>query len=110
MSGGHFEYKDSDLKYEIFGYYDGHECRNVFEDKEISQLVWDVLDLIHDFDWYYSGDTCKETWLEKKQKFKEKWFGNRDERVKRIVRETIAEAKRELYETFDMEDTENDTD
>ena len=105
MSGGRFDYRDSELKYEIFGY---GELRDVFYDKEISELVWDVLNLIHDFDWYTSGDTCKETWLKKKQEFKQKWFGDRDERVERIVRETLAAAKQELYETFGLEDTEND--
>ena len=49
MSGGHFEYLDSRLKEEIFGWTDKPE--NVFEDREISELVFDVLDLIHEFDW-----------------------------------------------------------
>ena len=54
MSGGHFEYLDGRLKDEIFGY--ENKVKNVFEDREISELVFDVLDLIHEFDWYYSGD------------------------------------------------------
>ena len=72
MSGGRFDYKDSELKSEIYGWTD--EPENVFEDMEISELVWDVLDLIHDFDWYASGDTCKETYLKAKAEFKKKWF------------------------------------
>ena len=67
MSGGHFGYLDSRLKDEIFGWTDKPE--NVFEDREISELVFDVLDLIHEFDWYYSGDTDKETYLEAKAEF-----------------------------------------
>lgn len=46
MSGGRFDYKDSSLKGEIYGWTD--KPSNVFEDREISELVWDVLDLIHD--------------------------------------------------------------
>lgn len=42
----------------------------VFEDREISELVWDVFDLIHSYDWYASGDTCKETYLKGKAEFK----------------------------------------
>ena len=42
MSGGYFNYEDSNLKYEIFGF--GNTCTNVFEDKEISQLIYDVFD------------------------------------------------------------------
>ena len=102
MSGGRFDYKDSSLKNEIYGWTD--KPINVFEDREISELVWDVLDLIHDFDWYISGDTCKETYLKEKSDFKKKWFSNRGVRVRRIVDDAIQQCKNELYETFCIED------
>ncbi len=98
MSGGRFDYKDSSLKYEIFGWTD--KPSNVFEDAEISELVWDVLDLIHDYDWYASGDTGKDTYLKAKTEFKAKWFGDRDVRIRRIIDDAIKECKTELYETF----------
>ena len=66
MSGGYFEYADRRAKDEIFGYSGDKPKGNVFEDREITELVWDVFNLIHDFDWYQSGDTCKETYLLKK--------------------------------------------
>ena len=69
-----------------------------------SELVWDVLDLIHDYDWYASGDTCKETYLKKKDAFKKKWFCNRGVRVRRIVDDALKQAKEELYETFAVGD------
>lgn len=100
MSGGRFDYADSRLKAEIFGWTD--TPTNAFEDREISELVWDVLDLIHEYDWYASGDTCKETYLKAKADFKKKWMGNRGVRVKRIVDEAIQRTKDELYETFDL--------
>lgn len=102
MSGGHFEYLDSQLKSEIFGWDD--RFRNVFEDREISELVWDLLDLIHDFDWYKSGDSRKETYLESKAKFKKKWFSNRGVRIRRIVDDALKQVKDELYETFSLEE------
>lgn len=101
MSGGHFDYKDMGLKSEIFGWED--KPTNVFEDKEISELVWDVLDLIHDFDWYKTGDTSKEDYLKAKANFKEKWFSNRELCVRRIVDDSIEQCKKELYETFGFE-------
>lgn len=100
MSGGHFEYKDRNLMWEIFP---DDVPTNEFEDREISELVWDVLNLIHDFDWYKCGDTGKETYLEAKAKFKKKWFSNRGVRVRRIVDDAVKELKDELYETFDVE-------
>ena len=102
MSGGRFDYADSRLKDEIFGWTD--KPSNVFEDREISELVWDVINLIHDYDWYASGDTCKETYLKSKAEFKKKWMGNRGVRVRRIVDEALKQCKYELYETFGLEE------
>ena len=101
MSGGRFDYIDSRAKSEIFGWTSGDKIPNVFEDREISELVYDVFDLIHDFDWYANGDTCKETYLKSKAEFKKKWLGgNRGVRVRRIIDEAIQDAKDELYETY----------
>jgi hypothetical protein len=108
MSGGHFEYTDSRLKSDIFGWSD--KPTNAFEDKEISELVLDVLDLIHDYDWYVSGDTSRKTYLKAKADFKKKWFGNRDLRVKSIIDDTINEVRTELYETFGFDTNGGDED
>ena len=106
MSGGHFDYQDSHLKSEIFGW--ENRLKNVFEDWEISELVFDVLDLIHDYDWYICGDTCRETYLIKKSKFKEKWLGNNGVRVQRIIDERIEALRSELYEAFGGEENAHD--
>ena len=106
MSGGLFNYMDSQLKDEIFGWTD--QWHNVFEDAEISELVWDIFDLMHDFDWYKKGDTSKETYLKAKASFKKKWLNNRGVRVRRIVDEALQRTKDELCETFNIEeDAEN---
>lgn len=103
MSGGHFEYKDSSLLCEIFNYSD--ECWNALEDREISELTWDLLNLLHDYDWYRSGDTCEETYLKAKAEFKKKWFGgNRGLRVRRIVDDALEATRKELYKTFDVKE------
>ena len=109
MSGGHFEYADQRAKNEIFGYLGDEQKENVFEDEEISELVWDVFQLIHDFDWYKSGDTCEEKYLEKKSAFKKKWFkSDRKVRLKGYVDDRLKEVKDELYRLMGVEDeTEN---
>lgn len=99
MSGGRFNYMDSSLMDEIFGY--SGKLRDVFEDMEISQLVWDVLELIHDFDWYASGDTGEDDWLKAKAKFRKKWFETaRKDRLKKIIDEKVEETRMELYKTI----------
>lgn len=104
MSGGHFNYQDSALKTEMFGWTD--RPINVLEDRELSELAWDLLEVIHAYDWYASADTCKETYLKAKNEFKKKWLSNRGVNVRRIVDEAVTELKAELYETFIRSDTE----
>ena len=102
MSGGRFSYIDLNLKNEIFGWAD--RPTSEFEDREISELVWDVLDLIHAYDWYASGDTGEEAYLKAKAIFKKKWFSNRDVHVRQIVDIALQECKDELYKTFGFEE------
>lgn len=98
MSGGKFDYKDMELQSEIFGC--GNKPTNVFEDIEISELVWDTLNLIHDFDWYACGDTPEDNYLKAKAVFKKKWLSDQEMRAKKIVDEAIAQLRDELYKTF----------
>lgn len=97
MSGGRFNYADCNLKSEMFGY-GGDKPINVMEDDEISELVWDVLNLIHDLDYYQSEDTCRETYIESKTEFKKKWFGNRKIRLEKIIDRKIEDLKTEIAE------------
>lgn len=101
MSGGYFDYKDRDLKNEIFGWDKEHV--NVFEDREITELVLDVLNLIHEFDWYKSGDTDERYYLMAKKAFKEKWLEPPVEsRVMRVIDESVEELRKDLYKTFNV--------
>lgn len=100
MSGGHFEYIDMTARGVIFP---EDKCTNVFEDREISELVWDMFRLIHYFDWYKSGDTDKQSYLDAKVKFKRKWLDNRGVRTRKIIDNAISQLKQELYETYNLE-------
>ena len=96
MSGGRFNYADGNLKSEMFGWVD--EPYNVMEDEEVSELVWDLLDLIHEFDYYVSGDILREDYIKAKNDFKNKWFGNRKIRLEKIVDRKIEKLKSEIVE------------
>lgn len=98
MSGGHFDYKDMALKDEMFGWKD--KPTNVLQDRELSELTFDLLDVIHEYDWYICGDTNEETYLKAKDKFKKKWLSNRGINVKRIVDDAVNDLRLELYESF----------
>ena len=104
MSGGYFNYTDSQFKTELFGWTD--KSWNVLEDREISDMTWDLLNLIHTFDYYKSGDCSKEKYLAEKKLFKNKWFSNRGVRVRNVIDTAIEELKEELYETYGITNEE----
>ena len=106
MSGGYFNYMDSQLKSEVFCW--STQWWNVFEDREISELVWDVMDFLHDYDLYKKGDTDRKTYMRAKADFKKKWLDNRGVRVRRIVEEALQRTKDELYETFNVKEDAED--
>ena len=96
MSGGKFGYYNQYLKAEMFVYSD--IPNNVMEDDEISELVWDVLELIRVFDYYSCSDTDRDTYIKRKNEFKKKWFGNRKIRLEQIVDKKIEQLKEEVKE------------
>ena len=66
-------------------------------DRIISELVFDVFCLLHSFDWYKSGDTEEEDYLEDVKFFKKKWLKPMSEaRVRAIVDEEF----RALWESL----------
>lgn len=120
MSGGHFEYKDLSLSTDIFGYaietnynlgcaeneLSRKEVRknNIFEDLQISELIYDVFCLIHSFDWYKCGDTSEKQYLDDIKYFKEKWLISTDEdRLRRQIEYGLQEFKEELYKAYNLE-------
>lgn len=115
MSGGHFNYQNDRLCEDIYGLYPNYGNRgfcqsgkarrqNPLEDLVISELVYDVFCLLHSFDWYYSGDTCEETYREDVERFKDKWLATQPgARVKEIVDDEIIRLREELYKAFNIE-------
>ena len=114
MSGGYFNYSNDYLANDIYwntpnygekGFSMSVDARrrNPFEDKQISELIWDVFCLMHSFDWYRSGDNGQDDYMEDVQYFKNKWLGKtRKEITKREIDLSIQELKEELYRTLDV--------
>jgi hypothetical protein len=94
MSGGHFDYKDSDFKNIVFDW--SNKPTNVLEDIELSNLLWDLLDVIHEYDWYISGDTSYADYDKARKEFKKKWFGDRAKLLEKLIDERLNEVSREL--------------
>ena len=121
MSGGRFDYRDGNLANEIFGWKVSVEYdladesleksrkfvrkQNVFEDKEISEMIYDMFCLIHSYDWAVSGDTGREDYRKDVKYFKNKWLGRTDEeRIRSEIEKCLEEAKENLLETFGLKE------
>jgi hypothetical protein len=92
MSGGSHDYVCRDLEW---------KARGKMYDAELNELIDDLIDVLHDVEWWQSGDYGEEDYRETVQKFKKKWFGNKKSkrRAELIVRE-CERLKKELLRDF----------
>lgn len=104
MSRGYWDYKNQNLQDEIFGWgAEANHVPNIFEDREISEIIFDMFQLLYAFDSYKCADWGEDDWIRQKNYFKNKWFGKtEDERVRKIVESALSEAKDEIFKTFGM--------
>lgn len=92
MSGGHWNYRDRELLDDIFNYPDSKKFNSIdaLEDLELSELLFDLLNLLHDFDWYICGDTSEQSYLDAKKAFKDKWLkSDRTDRLSELLRDEL---------------------
>lgn len=87
MSGGSYDYIYCKVR----------EAADYAQDAEISELLCDLSNLLHDEEWWQSSDSSKEKYLQSLKAFKEKWFkSSREERIKQYLDRRIQEVKQEL--------------
>ena len=99
MSGGHWDYKDRALREWMFGYCE-NGISNPLRDEELSRLLYDLFDLIEWADLYQCSDISQQTYNKHKRAFKKKWFSDPDKRVQMVIDAKLAEARKELIETY----------
>ena len=69
------------------------------EDAELDMLLEDFKDLLHDLEWYKSGDYGKDLYRESVASFKKKWLKggvSRTDRLKQIIEEKTEQLRKEL--------------
>lgn len=87
MSGGYLDYICFKLE----------NITDRIDDREIKELVKDLADLLHDYEWWQSGDYSSNSYDKKLKEFKAKWFGdNRNERLKDYLSTALDEVKAEI--------------
>lgn len=65
-------------------------------DEELNMLLKDLVLVLHDLEWWQSGDIGEEDYRKTLNDFKKKWFGNRDERLKEIIENKCKELEKYL--------------
>ena len=89
MSGGSYDY----IYYKL-----QEECEGRMYDAEMNDLIYDLVKVLHDVEWWKSGDICEQTYRNTLAEFKHKWFcGNREERLKGYIDEQIGIVRSSLY-------------
>jgi Ni,Fe-hydrogenase III component G len=87
MSGGSYNYTYFQVEDQYVG---------KMYDIELDEMMSDLCGVLHDLEWWQSGDYIEEDYRETVQKFKEKWFGKRDERLRELVAKEIDEVKEKI--------------
>ena len=86
MSGGSMDY----ICYRV------SEEADKMGDREIIALCKDVASLMHDREWFLSGDYEESAWKKSLSGFKKKWFKeSRSSRLASLVEEVFSEARDE---------------
>lgn len=97
MSGGSYGYIYCRLE---------DECKGRMHDVEMDDLIADLVEVLHDLEWWQSCDTSEDTYRKTVAKFKAKWFkGDRSARLKGYIDAEIKRTRHELYGLI-MTDTE----
>lgn len=89
MSGGSYNFIYSTLS---------EECEGRMYDPEMDEMIRDLCEVLHDLEWWQSGDSGEERYRNTLKKFKDKWFkGERTERLKGYIDQKMGVVRKELY-------------
>ena len=85
MSGGAYDY----IYYKL-----EDACKGQMYDAEMDDLITDLCKVLHDLEWWQSGDYSSSDYYESLDEFKKKWFGGtRNERLKEYLNSELDEMK-----------------
>ena len=86
MSGGYFDYADSKLyQWSAQVRRDGNPL--------LADLLHDIADLLHEYDWWQSGDSSRESWLKAWKHWQEKWMNGS---VSEMAIDSVGDALRQM--------------
>lgn len=80
------------VEYDLVGY---------MYDSELNQMMKDLVQVLHDLEWYVDCDISEETYRETVTKFKSKWFKRRKCDIEALVNEEFEKKKQELLKELE---------
>lgn len=92
MSGGSYNYGYSTVEYTYVG---------EMKDTELNEMMKDLVEVLHDLEWYVDCDISEEQYRETVTKFKSKWFKRRKCDIEELVNEVFEEKKAELLKELE---------
>ncbi|MDB7990528.1 hypothetical protein PND93_02875 [Faecalicoccus pleomorphus] len=92
MSGGSYNYGYSTVEYTYVG---------EMKDTELNEMMKDLVQVLHDLEWYVDCDISEETYRETVTKFKSKWFKRRKYDIEALVNEVFENKKQELLKELE---------
>ena len=92
MSGGSYSYVYCRVE---------EECVNRMFDSQLNAMMEDLVDLLHDLEWWQSCDYSEETYRESVNKFKKKWFRQTKIDVQKQIESKLEQTKDELLKEFE---------
>lgn len=91
MSGGSYDYKS----YVIEEYYAGR-----MYDLELDEMMKDLVKVLHDVEWWQSGDIDEEDYRKTVDEFKKKWFKRRKIDIEAFINSVFEKQKQELKKSL----------
>lgn len=89
MSGGSYDYTCFKIKEQYVG---------AMHDDELNEMMKDLYEVLHDVEWWQSCDIGENDYRATVEAFKSKWFGKRDENLRKALARRLEAAKLEVLQ------------
>lgn len=91
MSGGSYSYVYCKVE---------NECVGRMFDRQLDEMMKDLVKVLHDLEWWQSSDTGEDTYRRAVTEFKKKWFKQRKIDVQKQIESEFEKTKDELMKEF----------
>ena len=92
MSGGSYSYVYCKVE---------NECVGRMFDRQLDEMMKDLVKVLHDLEWWQSSDTGEDTYRRAVTEFKKKWFNQRKIDVQKQIESEFERTKDELMKEFE---------